>query len=124
LICACLPALNALVSKTRDPVSGSGSGSGTETGSGSFPKKSYRSSTSAIRLSKIRRSKNDPSEVEDNKDEPGLYYSDQRTLISNAQVSRNTSSFAERSRSSLQDHAESGGIMKMVAVSQSVEVVE
>ncbi|EED23796.1 conserved hypothetical protein [Talaromyces stipitatus ATCC 10500] len=99
LICACLPALNILVSQ--------------------IPKSSNASNSQGFQFSKIRRSRNDTTrkDHEDHEDGSG-FCSDERTLISNIDASRSLPDSIDAD-----GHMGTGmGIMKSVAVSQSVVV--
>lgn len=104
LICACLPALNILISRTRK-------------GSSYLPKAELHSG-SRVQLRKIRGSKSDYRPMTDKNVEDGTAFgSDERVLISNAAASHSGHDFS--------DHTPfDGGIMKSIAVSQSVETHE
>ncbi|KKA23219.1 hypothetical protein T310_2712 [Rasamsonia emersonii CBS 393.64] len=109
LICACLPALNVLVSRVGH----------------SGPSSKKRSHGSGYQLSKVRNvdeTWNEPGAVGNQPNHPD-FCSDQSGLISNAQGFPNSLSAQGGSSSSLRGLEETDGIRKTVAMSQSVEIV-
>lgn len=102
LICACLPALNVLISRARK-------------GNSYYLKQGSRDG-SRLQLRKVRGSKSDHRPTINRKVEDGTAFgSDERVLISNADASHSVHDFS--------DHTPFDGvIMRSVAVSQSVEV--
>lgn len=107
MICACLPALNILVSRFGN----------------SNPSSKKQSHGSGYHLSKVRNvdgSWNGPGPAEYQPNHPD-FCSDQSGLISNAQGFPNSAQGG--SASSFQDAADPDGIRKTVAMSQSVEIV-
>ncbi|OKL55869.1 hypothetical protein UA08_08863 [Talaromyces atroroseus] len=102
LICACLPALNNLISRTRRK--------------NSYYSNQESHASSRLQLRKIRGSRSDNRpKINRTVEDGSAFGSDERTLISNADASHSVNDFS--------DHAQfDGAIMKSVAVSQSVEM--
>lgn len=99
LICACLPALNILISRTHK--------------GSSYLAKPELHGGSRLQLKKIRGSKSDyRPRVGRNVEDGTAFGSDERVLISNAAAFHSGHDFSQLD----------AGIMKSVAVSQSVEV--